>query len=76
VTYDDPNEVIDALNRAYGKHDLTLELVHDTSGEVPMLWHVVCRSGEHDTDIDIIGAGDSASEAIEEARNQLRAWFG
>lgn len=64
---------VDALAKAHG---LALRLEHDETAPLP--WAVWCWDPAADlndpSDADIIGAGESASEAIEGARAQLRAW--
>ncbi len=60
-------EELDGLAEYAG---LNLRLEHDP--EAPMLWAVWGGDGWNDE--EIIGAGDSPSEAIEDARRQIRAW--
>jgi hypothetical protein len=64
----------EALNALAYAHGLELEIEEDD--DAPMLWAVWAWKPECETyeDADIIGAGDSESEAIEEARKQLRIW--
>jgi hypothetical protein len=58
---------LDALAVFGGLH---LRLEHDEAA--PMPWAVWGSDGGDDE--DIIGAGDSPSEAIEDARHTIRGW--
>lgn len=59
---------IDALAEWSG---LNLRLDHDESAPLPWaVWYTIPESGDE----DILGAGESPSEAIEDARNTARQW--
>lgn len=60
-------EELDGLAEYAG---LNLRLEHDP--EAPMLWAV--WGGDGWDEEEIIGAGDSPSEAIEDARQQIQRW--
>jgi hypothetical protein len=65
-------EALDSLAYAHG---LELRIEHDESAPLPFAvwcWDP-CEDGGKDN-ADIIGAGESESEAIDAARKQLRIW--
>jgi hypothetical protein len=64
-------EALDALAYAHG---LELRVEHDETA--PMPFAVWCWDPFEEThaDADIIGAGESESEAIDQARRQIRKW--
>lgn len=69
-------DTFDALNYQYEIDELaamagvSLRIEHDDAA--PMPWAVWSDDGEGGG--DIVGAGDTVSEAIEDARRQARQW--
>ncbi len=64
-------EALDALAYAHG---LELRIVHDPSAPRPFAVWGWAPDYEVEEDADIIGCGETESEAIDEARKQLRKW--
>ncbi len=62
------NTELDALAEAAG-----LNLRLDLDRDAPLLWAVWSHDG-NGSDEDIIGAGDSPSAALEDARKTIRGW--
>jgi hypothetical protein len=72
MTYSqDLRQSLDALAFAHG---LELRISHDPSAPMPYAVWAWAPECETEDDADILGAGESESEAVEMARKQIRIW--
>jgi hypothetical protein len=65
-------DLADLLERLLDEHGYVLDIEHSPDGETPLPFGVWCRGGAQGD--DLIGTGETMTEALAEAVNAARAW--